>query len=99
MLKACDSTDNNKVFEALIWALVFICDRHLSDLRTLPYFTLALQNKSANVRLLGLWGLNELAHCPMDEVKQLKDDKATKVKDYARDLLKCKKKADKLPFS
>jgi len=34
-----------------------------------------------------------------DEVKQLKDDKVIKVKDYARDLLKYKKKADKLPFS
>lgn len=99
MLKACDSTDNNKVFEALIWALVFICKRHLPDLRTLPYFTLALQNKSANVRLLGLWGLNELALYPKDEVEKLKDDKAAKVKDYACELLKYKKKVDKLPFS
>lgn len=101
MLKACDTTENNKVFEELIWALVFICQRHLPDLRTQSYFVKALKNKSANVRLLGLWGLNELAHCPMEEVQLLKDDKAAKVKDYACNLLKNKKEKSiiKLPFS
>lgn len=101
MLKACDATENNKVFEELIWALVFICQRHLPDLRTLSYFTLAVKNKSANVRLLGLLGLNELAHYPKDEVEKLKDDKAAKVKDYACNLLEHKqeKRTIELPYS
>jgi len=52
-MECCDAnTDNAPVFQELIWALVFICDRHLRDLRSKPYFLSCLDHKRQQVRCL-----------------------------------------------
>ena len=80
-LEAIDKEDNPKVYQELIWALVFICERHLPDLRTLPYFLECLNSTVSQNRLLGLWGLSELYFFPMEAVLKLQNDKSEKVRE------------------
>lgn len=79
-LEAIDKTENKKVYEELLCAIVFICDRHLPDLRTQPYFVKALKSKVARNRQLGLWGLDNLYDYPFEEILRLNNDKSYLVK-------------------
>lgn len=87
-LKAIDHETDNKVIQELIWALVFICGRHLPDLRTKPYFEKALESKLATLRWLGLMGLNYLWGSPQESALKMKDDKSEKVRKEAESVLK-----------
>ncbi|MDR2039539.1 MAG: immunity 51 family protein [Bacteroidales bacterium] len=87
-LKAIDKETNSKVYQELIWALVFICSRHLPDLRCKTCFTEALENKNATIRWLGLMGLEELYEYPEGVVLKLKTDKSEKVRKKAEEMLK-----------
>ena len=87
-LDCCDAnTDNAPVFQELIWALVFICDRHLPDLRTKPYFLSCLDHKRQQVRCLGIWGLHKIGVLTRTMLKPLLDDKSAKVQESANDYL------------
>lgn len=87
-LEALDRENTPKVYQELIWALVFICRRHLPDLRCVDYFIKALENKNATVRWLGLMGLEDLYEYPKAEVLKLKNDKSEKVQQKAEEILK-----------
>jgi hypothetical protein len=86
-LKAIDQEQNPKVYQELIWALVFICDRHLPDLRTKPYFLRCLDHKIAQIRILGIMGLCNLYEIPTQELSKLKNDKSEKVRKALNDRL------------
>ncbi|MFD2554174.1 Imm51 family immunity protein [Sphingobacterium tabacisoli] len=88
LLKAIDHETESKVIQELLWALVFICGRHLPDLRTKSYFEQALEHKSATIRWLGLMGLNYLWECPLESVLKMKEDKSEKVRKEAESVLK-----------
>ena len=90
-LETLDREKNPKVYQELIWALVFICDRHLPDLRTLPYFLECLNSTISQTRLLGLWGVKNLYFFPMETVLKLKNDKSEKVREYVTRLEKWEK--------
>ena len=81
-LEALDRKPDPKVYQELIWALVFICMRHLPDMRVLPYFMDSLTSKNAQTRLLGLWGLRTLYSFPLETVLTLKNDRSEKVREY-----------------
>ncbi len=80
LLEAIDKTENKKVYQALLEAIVFICGRHLPDLRTQPYFIKALKSKTARNRELGIWGLEHLYDYPFEEILPLMNDKSKTVK-------------------
>lgn len=80
-LEAIGKAKNADVYEELIWALVFICERHLRDLRALPYFLEATRHKRANIRWLGLMGLRGMTQIPIEEVAHLEHDKSLKVRE------------------
>jgi hypothetical protein len=85
LLDCCDANkDNTPVFQELIWALIFICERHLPDLRAKPYFLASLSNNSQQVRFLGIWGLASLGVLTRAMLKPLLDDKSAKVREFAR---------------
>jgi len=96
ILACCDSERSHPgVFREIIWALVFICDRHLPDRRTAPCFESCLESKDAQTRILGLWGLRNVGALTEEMVQPLLEDKSKKVPDeperiaewagYARD--------------
>ncbi len=80
LLEVIDKTENKKVYQALLVAIVFICQRHLPDLRTQSYFVKALKSKTARNRQLGLWGLETLYDYPFEEILCLINDKSYLVK-------------------
>lgn len=86
-LEAIDSINDNKVLQELIWALVFICDRHLPDLRVTPYFIKALENKNATIRWLGIMGMGKLYKCPEELIIKAINDKSQKVREEAEYVL------------
>lgn len=79
-LEAIDVEKDNKVLQELIGAIAFICDRHLPDLRTKPYFEKALGNKNATIRWLGLVGLGNLFENSEDLILTMTNDKSEKVR-------------------
>ena len=79
-LKSIDKEENIKVYQELIWALVFICGRHLPDLRTQAYFLNALKSKTGTIRWLGIMGLNKIYSFPFKNMMPLLTDKAYKVR-------------------
>lgn len=84
LLKCCDANrDNPPVLQELIWALVFICDRHLPDARTEPYFRECLENKHQRMRILGISGLYNLCRLNAKTLKPLLDDKSANVRQQA----------------
>ncbi len=87
-LNAIDKEKDEAVIQELIWALVFICDRHLPDFRIQPYFLKALENKSATIRWLGIIGLQGLFEYPNEIALKMTTDKSKKVKEAAERLLK-----------
>lgn len=87
-LEAIDNETDNKVIQELIWAIVFICNRHLPDLRTQPYFLKALESKNATIRWLGLMGLGNLYEYPKEIIIQMTKDKSQKVSEEAERTLK-----------
>ncbi len=80
ILDAIDKEENSKVYQELIWALVFICGRHLPDLRTKKYFLEALKHKSATLRWLGVIGLERIYNYPFEFIYPLVNDKSSKVR-------------------
>lgn len=94
-LNAIDKTTTPKVYQELIWAVVFICSRHLPDLRTRPYFLKALENKNATLRWLGLMGLEEIYVRSEADILKIKEDRSKKVRDKAEEVLRfCNKKVE-----
>ncbi|WP_158980930.1 MULTISPECIES: Imm51 family immunity protein [Flavobacterium] len=87
-LEAIDREADNKVIQQLIWAVAFICDRHLPDLRTQSYFLKALESKNATTRWLGLLGLGMLYEYPEEIVLKMTKDKSEKVSEEAKSILK-----------
>jgi SAM-dependent methyltransferase len=85
-LEKIDKENSPKVYQELIWALRFISDRHLPDLRTLPYFLESLDSKIAQNRLLGIAGLQTLYDFPMEAVLKLHNDKSEKVRGKIKDI-------------
>ncbi|MGG5507171.1 MULTISPECIES: Imm51 family immunity protein [unclassified Myroides] len=83
-LTALDQETNPKVEQELIWALVFICDRHLPDLRTQAYFMRALASKNATMRWLGIMGLANTSCFSLAVISSYLDDKSKKVRDEAQ---------------
>jgi hypothetical protein len=89
LLDCCDANQqSSSVHLELIWALVFICDRHLPDLRVGPYFVAALEDKKLQMRCLGIMGLYNLCILTSDHLKPLLMDKSSKVKETAEDHLR-----------
>jgi hypothetical protein len=87
-LDCCDANkDNPPVFQELIWALVFICGRHLPDLRAKPYFLSCLDHNKQQVRCLGIWGLHYIGVLNRTMLKPLLEDKSAKVQETAKDYL------------
>ena len=87
-LKCCDENKGSpSVFQELIWALVFICDRHLPDLRTKPYFISCLVHPRYQVRYLGIWGLYNIGSLTSEMLEPLLQDKSKKVRDSANKYL------------
>lgn len=84
---AIERNSNPKVYQELVWALVFICDRHLPDLRLQKIFYEALNNTNATNRWLGLMGLESMSEFSIDAVDKLTNDKSKKVKDKALEIL------------
>ncbi|MCD8403918.1 Imm51 family immunity protein [Tenacibaculum finnmarkense] len=80
-LEAIDKEENPKVYQELLWALVFICGRHLPDLRTQPYFLKALSNKIGTIRWLGIIGLDKIYDFPFENLVPLIKDKTYKVRE------------------
>ncbi len=87
-LYSIDKETNPKVTQELIWALVFICDRHLPDLRTKDCFLKALESENTTTRWLGLMGLKGLYEYPESNVIKMRNDKSQKVREEAEDVLK-----------
>lgn len=87
-LEAIEVETDNKVLQELIWAIAFICDRHLPDLRTKPYFEKALGNKNATIRWLGLLGLGNLFENSEDLILTMTNDKSEKVRKEAERQIK-----------
>lgn len=81
LLDAIDKTKNQKVYTELLDAVVFICSRHLPDLRTQPYFLKALKSKIARNRQVAIWGLGHLYDYPFEEILPLLEDKAYRVRE------------------
>jgi hypothetical protein len=79
-LEALDKETSPKVYQELLGALVFICKRHLPDLRALPCFLESLNSKISQNRLLGLLGLPALYDFPMEAVLKLQNDKSEKIR-------------------
>jgi hypothetical protein len=89
LLDCCDANhESSSVYLELIWALVFICDRHLPDLRMGPYFIAALEDKKPQMRSLGIMGLYSLCILTSDHLKPLLMDKSSKVKETAEEHLR-----------
>ncbi len=89
LLDCCDANrQSSLVYLELIWALVFICDRHLPDLRVGQYFVAALDDKKLQMRCLGIMGLYSLCILTSDHLKPLLMDKSSKVKETAEDHLR-----------
>ena len=87
-IEAIDKTDNNKVYQELIWAMVFICGRHLPDLRAEEHFKNALTNKTGTVRWLGLMGLGYILNFDSNTIPDLSQDRSEKVRDEYESLKK-----------
>lgn len=86
LLDCCDANQHSpSVYQELIWALVFICDRHLPDLRAKSYFLAAMEDKKQQMRCLGIMGLYNLCVLTPDLVKPLLKDKSSKVRETAED--------------
>ncbi|MEZ6134669.1 MAG: hypothetical protein R3C53_07150 [Pirellulaceae bacterium] len=84
LLACCDAARKNvSVFRELIWALVFICDRHLPDKRTAPYFMSCLANNDAQTRILGLWGLRNIGELTDEAIETLLADRSKRVREEA----------------
>lgn len=81
LLKAIDETENKKVYTELLDAVVFICNRHLPDLRTQAYFIKALKSKIARNRQVAIWGLENLYDYPFEEILPLINDKSSIVRE------------------
>lgn len=86
-LDAIDKETDNKVIQELICALGFICNRHLPDLPTLPYFIQALDNKNATIRWLGIMGLEGVYYYPHDQILNMTEDKSEKVREKSKVVL------------
>ena len=87
-LDCCDTNKSNaSVYQELIWALVFICDRHLPDLRAKSYFLSCLDHKKQQIRCLGIWGLHNLGVLNRAMLKPLLQDKSAKVRESAKEHL------------
>ena len=87
ILKAIDETADPKVYQELLWALVFIADaRHYTDLRVRPYFFKALNHKLSQIRFLGLLGLGSYEYS-REAILPLTKDPSKKVSDKAIRLL------------
>lgn len=85
-MECCDANkDIAPVHQELIWALVFICDRHLPDLRAKPYFLACLDHKKQQVRCLGIWGLHNIGVLTRTMLKPLLEDKSAKVRESAKE--------------
>ena len=85
-IEAIDKTDNNKVYQELIWAMVFICGRHLPDLRAEAHFKNALTNKIGTVRWVGLMGLGYILNFDINSIPDLSQDRSKKVRDEYKSL-------------
>lgn len=81
LLEAIDKTETQKVYTELLDAVVFICGRHLPDLRTQPYFLKALKSKIARNRQVAIWGLNHIYDYPFEEILPLVNDKSYLVRE------------------
>jgi len=90
-LDAIDIETNSKVIQELIWALVFICNRHLPDLRTQTYFIRALASKNATLRWLGIMGLDNLYPSPEAYIVPMTQDKSKKVSEKATEVIQKKR--------
>ncbi|MCU0713907.1 MAG: immunity 51 family protein [Pirellula sp.] len=89
LLDSCDAhPQSSSVYLELVWVLVFICGRHLPDLRTGPYFVAALEDKRQQMRWLGIMGLYSLCILSSDHLKPLLMDKSSKVKETAKEHLR-----------
>lgn len=83
-IEAIHKTENNKVYLELIWAMAYICGRHLPDLRAETHFKNAISNKIATVRLMGLMGLGYIVNFDADSIPDLSEDRSEKVrKEYS----------------
>ncbi len=89
LLDCCDQNQHSPaVYLELIWTLVFICGRHLPDLRTRPYFAAALEDKKLQMRCLGIMGLYHLCVLTSDHLKPLLRDRSPKVRETAKEHLR-----------
>lgn len=80
-------TTDKKVYQEVVWALAFICKRHLPDIRCEPVFLEALRDHNANVRWIGLLGLEGIYEFPRQAVQEMLNDRSKKVREYAALLL------------
>lgn len=88
LLDCCDANQETPaVVQEIIWALVFICDRHLPDLRTQPYFLAALESNRQQMRWLGILGLHKLHVLTPELVKPFLKDKSSNVRKAAKEHL------------
>ncbi|MEM7474664.1 MAG: Imm51 family immunity protein [Planctomycetota bacterium] len=84
LLTQCDQEDaQGKVYMEILWALVFICERHLPDNRCEVYFLRAVENTQAQTRALGIMGLDSLGRITKRLLKPMLDDKSKKVRQCA----------------
>ncbi len=89
LLHCCDAKQqSSSVYLELVWSLVFICGRHLPDLRTAPYFVMALADKQLQMRCLGIMGLYNLCILTPEQLKPLLMDKSSKVRETAEEHLR-----------
>lgn len=85
LIEACDrEIENDPVFQEFVWALVFIGDRHLPDLRTKPLFLSCLEHKRQQVRILGIMGLHSIYELNSAILKPLGSDKSKKVREVVQ---------------
>ena len=81
IVDAIANEPDDKVREEALWALAFIVQRHLPDLRTRPLFEQALTHPRANVRWIGVLGASELFEVSWDKLLVLRNDRSKKVRD------------------
>ena len=75
--------DKDKIHTEILWALSAIGSRHLPDLRTEPYFRLALSGRTAERRKAGMSGLSNLEVLTMNDLAPLLKDKSKSVREFA----------------
>jgi hypothetical protein len=88
LIDALEKESSSKVYLEILWALVFICNRHLPDIRVQKYFLAALDSKKADMRWLGVMGLENLYKAPMSRIEVLAQDRSRKVREVAESLMK-----------